>query len=783
MARQLPDVPGANGTARAVQRAGASVPVHHVEPAREPPRIPRVRRHLLALRRHRWWIVGILLLGSGLGYVVARSGSPTYVAHATLWIDVANRGEAGPLRPGALLVREGWIDLLRSRAVLDTIVLERRLYLFHPTAADSALFRDFRVRDDVVPGTYRLTADGGTWVLATPRDSVLERAIPGAPIGEALGFRWTPPPAALTEGRTATFTVSSPAEASRRLAARLRAGMSENSSLLALEISARTPASATATLQAVVERYVAVTTELKRARTRELSSILDEQLGAARQNLRADEEALQAFRTHAITLPSDRGGGPDPTLNSFFSLSVEREQVRRDRAALQSALTAGRLSASELEAIPSVSASSALTQALQQLTTQRANLAGLGATYTEEHRTVRQAREELGVLERQTLPALTGTLLSELAAREQALGRLLGTASGELRQIPARAVEDARLRRQVEISENLYRVLQQRSDEARIAAATTVPDVRVLDPPSASRGLGGQSPAMILFLFVLGSGAAGIGVALALDRMGTRVVYPDQVSEETGLSVLATIPNVNRIGRLGPAAAMAQAMEAFRVARVNLLFAHGTAGPLILAVTSPSAGDGKSFVSAHLARTFAEAGQRTLIIDGDTRRGTLHRHFMRDRRPGLTEQLSGLADVDTVIRQTELPALDFIACGMRTREAPALLGTGALARLLQELKTRYQVIIMDTPPLAAGVDPLIFGTLARDVVVVLRAGATQRQMVGSMLDALDRLPVRVLGAVLNDVSESGIYQYYGYLPSYQAHDELAGPEVRQLQPS
>jgi capsular exopolysaccharide synthesis family protein len=430
-----------------------------------------------------------------------------------------------------------------------------------------------------------------------------------------------------------------------------------------------------------------------------------------------------------------------------------------------------------------VAASSALTQTLQQLTAKRADLAALGATYTDEHRAVRQAREELAVLERRSLPALTGTLLSELGAREATLDRLLGTATGELRQIPARAIEDARLARQAEISENLYRVLQQRSDEARIAAATTVPDVRVLDPPSASRGLGGSSPVMILLLFVLGSGAVGIAVALTLDRLGTRIVYPDQVSHEMGLSVLATIPNVNRIGRLGPVAATAQAMEAFRVARVNLLFAHGTAGPLILAISSPSAGDGKSFVSAHLARAFAESGQRTLLIDGDTRRGTLHRQFGLNRRPGLTDHLGGSATVHEVVQRTGLETLDFVGCGMRTRDAPALLGSGVLARMVNGLKGDYDVILMDTPPFAAGVDPLIFGTVARDLLVVLRAGPRSGRWWARCSTCWTGSRCGSWGAVLNDVSEAGVYQYYGYLPSYQAHDEAAGPEVRRLQPS
>jgi tyrosine-protein kinase Etk/Wzc len=104
-----------------------------------------------------------------------------------------------------------------------------------------------------------------------------------------------------------------------------------------------------------------------------------------------------------------------------------------------------------------------------------------------------------------------------------------------------------------------------------------------------------------------------------------------------------------------------------------------------------------------------------------------------------------------------------------------------MAQLVGSLRTEYQAIIIDSPPLGAGVDPLLLASLTGSMVMVLRTGVTDREFAESRLSDLHRLPIRVLGAVLNDVKAEGIYRYYSYLPGYRAEDEeteddpLSGP--------
>jgi capsular exopolysaccharide synthesis family protein len=219
------------------------------------------------------------------------------------------------------------------------------------------------------------------------------------------------------------------------------------------------------------------------------------------------------------------------------------------------------------------------------------------------------------------------------------------------------------------------------------------------------------------------------------------------------------------------AEAVNQAVEALRGIRLNLVHAYGTAGPMVVTVTSPGRGDGKSFVSSNLALAFADAGHRTLLIDGDTRRGALHRVLETRRTPGLIDLLSGQVDKDQAIQETAYPRLAFIGCGTRVSHGPELLGSPTMQRFMAEVRASYDVVVVDSPPLAAGIDALILGTLSGGMLLVLRAGVTDRQLAEAKLDALDRLPIRMLGAVINDVPAQGAYRYYSYYLSGYEIDE------------
>lgn len=182
----------------------------------------------------------------------------------------------------------------------------------------------------------------------------------------------------------------------------------------------------------------------------------------------------------------------------------------------------------------------------------------------------------------------------------------------------------------------------------------------------------------------------------------------------------------------------------------------------MVTVTSPGSGDGKSFVSSNLALAFAYANHRTLLVDADLRRGALHRTLGLLRRPGLTDFLGGDASSEQVVQPTSYPSLDFLGSGSRRRDAPELIGSTRMADFVTNLRSHYGVIVVDTPPLGAGVDAFTLAMLAGNLVMVLRLGRTERQLAEAKLEMLRRLPVRLLGAVVNDVRYGSEYSAYAY---------------------
>ncbi|MEO9034116.1 MAG: CpsD/CapB family tyrosine-protein kinase, partial [Gemmatimonadaceae bacterium] len=190
-----------------------------------------------------------------------------------------------------------------------------------------------------------------------------------------------------------------------------------------------------------------------------------------------------------------------------------------------------------------------------------------------------------------------------------------------------------------------------------------------------------------------------------------------------------------------------------------------------LAVSSPSPGEGKSLISANLAMSFADAGLRTVLVDGDTRRGTIHEMFGIAVSPGLTDYLASNASIQDISRATAQDKLTVIPCGIRHRANPELLTSPLLVTLVDQLKAEYDVVIFDTPPLAAGIDAYSIAVAAGSLALVLRVGQTERRMAAAKMRMFERLPVDLVGAVLNGIEFQGEYEYYGYVGGYAADEE------------
>lgn len=745
----------------------------------------QVRRYVGAVWRRKWLVLLGAVLGGVAGWFGSRFVEPEYAVEARIWVEADSRAirDRGPIRAAELLRSEGWVELLSPGPVLDSVVMSERLFVEPAVRADAPLFQDFALDTSFRPGGYRLVvgSNGSGFTLSTSAGVVLERGALGDSVGRSLGFLWLPPAGELQSDRRLEFAVFTPREASRRLAGSLNTRVGRDGSFLHIELTGPDPERIARVLNGITDRFVDQAAELKRAMAQQLTELLEEQVLYAESELRQAEYELEQFRVATIALPAQPASPVAPGLAEtrnpvfarFFDMNIQRDQIRRDRESLQAAqdvLASGAtVPILMLETIPAVQSSMELNQTLSELTALRAELRALGAQYSEEHAAYQRLASMVQRLEEETIPSMLSRLAAALAGREQELDRTVESAAQELGQIPPRAIEEGRLVRRQAIAENLYMMLRQRFEEARLTAVTTVPDVRLYDRAVPPRFPSRDGRFQLLLLAIGGGFGLAVLGSLLLERTDQHVRYPEHVSVELGLPLLGAVPRLMFAHRNRPEQ-VEQVVEAFRTLRLNLLAAVPKP-PLVVAVGSAGPAEGKSFISVNLALAFAVQGHTVLLIDGDTRRGELHRLLDRERMPGLTDYLAGEAARETLVQDAGYERLAFIGGGRRRERSPEMLGSEEMAGLINKLKQQYEVIIVDTPPLAAGVDAYTLGRYVDGLLMVVRNGVTERELATMKLEMADRLGIRIFGAVLNDVPAKGVYRYYGYTPGYGLNEE------------
>ncbi|HEX4620743.1 MAG TPA: GNVR domain-containing protein, partial [Myxococcaceae bacterium] len=354
--------------------------------------------------------------------------------------------------------------------------------------------------------------------------------------------------------------MSTPREAAERLGTALDVTQDEAGSFIKVGLRGSAPRTLASTLNAVTQRFVEVADTLKRQRLTEVRKITEEQLAVAQGNLNTAEGALQAFQIRTTTLP---GGGTgagrrndaavgDEASSGFFSMQVDREQLVQDKAAMARYLASGAgrpdsmPDAQMLQTIASANKAPGVAQALTELSTKQANLRAMSYKYLDEYPPKKALAAEIEQLERHTLPDLIRGVMRDNDARIAALGGQLGQQASALKQVPPRLIEAARLQRAVSIADDLYTSLEQRYQEAHLTENAAVADVRVLDLAVApEHPLKNTAPGLLLLGLVGGCGLGLLG-AVVLDRLDGRMRRFEEVSGDLGLTILGTVPHLNR---------------------------------------------------------------------------------------------------------------------------------------------------------------------------------------------------------------------------------------------
>lgn len=374
----------------------------------------------------------------------------------------------------------------------------------------------------------------------------------------------------------------------------------------------------------------------------------------------------------------------------------------------------------------------------------------------------------------------------------QSLQKQIGGLEGEKSRLQARIAELPdiqqglfRYTRDVEVTNQTYTNLLDQAQQLDIARASAVGNVRLIDQPAVDA----INPVWPLKLpLVAGATLLGALVMIGfvfLRQMLDRGVEDPADIERLGLPVYASIllssqeranalPSHRRRRHLRPNllalnAPADLAMEALRGLRTSLHFARNEPRNNLLMITGPSSGVGKSFVASNLAVTTAQAGQRVMLIDADMRRGTLHQVVGTRCEDGLSELIADRITLETAIRRVAgTENLAFIPRGELPPNPSELLMHPNFAALLEQVAARYDLVIIDTPPVLAVTDAVVIGNHVGTSLLVVRFGCNQQREIALAKQRLEQNGVQVEGAIVNGVEKraGGLYSYgyYGHRP-------------------
>lgn len=287
-----------------------------------------------------------------------------------------------------------------------------------------------------------------------------------------------------------------------------------------------------------------------------------------------------------------------------------------------------------------------------------------------------------------------------------------------------------------------------RLSQERAAASLAFSELLVpVDPPRASWDRSDPTRLPLLAAAVLGTLAAALAAAVGWDLIDGRNLTPRTVARRTGRPVLVTIPFIAGVDLLHDDLEPPALMEAFRVARQALLMRLRDGTGSVLCVVSPCRGDARSLCAARLARVFAGAGAQTLLVDADLRRSALSARLGAEGLPGLSDLLAGSPGIAP--REVDIdPHLGFMPAGAEVEMPGDLMHSHCLAEWLGQMRGRYDLVVLDTPPLGEFSDALVCAAVSDVLVLALRPGGSSAESLEEMLARLGPLRDRLAGTLL-----------------------------------
>jgi tyrosine-protein kinase Etk/Wzc len=765
-----------------------------------------IREVLRAVRR-RWWAVPLVFVAFvGFGIWRTMREPHIYRAATTVRIEQGTSPIAGvetnaPTYDYRIDPMVSEQQVIKSRMVAERVVsaLGLRLRIVAPSSLQRRdLFGTVPplVDSAAAPGDLRLTFGERTYTLST--GSIRYATAPyGAPVAGG-GVRFIVPERPPIREQTVLLEILPLTAAAVDVRGAINTKVLPQTNIIEIAYVGTEPELVRDVANTVAREYAAVSSEMQRINARAKSRFIASSLRDQRARLDSAQDALKDFKERQQI-------GDVNAEQSALAASIHRMEDARQAGLVEQKIyytLVGKLTAADTadeelrrlvgtDAVEKNRYIANLYDRWFNLIKERETLYARGKTDANDD--VKAVQRLIGRT-KGDLSSASQLYLQALQSRLGSLDKTISELRLETEKYPKLEAEQSRLTGTVGTMQRTFDDLQSQFQLARIAESVDAGKVQSIDDATLPTfAISPNRKRAITYSAFVGL-LLGLALAFGLDRLDDSVKSPDELRDQMDLPMLGLIPAI-RAERGSRRAADATAgrlithadprspvAEAYRSMRTNLAFARAQQSPQAIVVASPGPSDGKSTTVANLAITFAQQGQRTLLIDADLRRAVLDKAFNVPRSPGLTEVIIGEAAFDDVLHETGVPNLTLVASGRFPPNPAELLGSSRMQQVLHDAKARFDVVLLDSPPLLAVTDAAVLSTMVDGVVLVIRTERTKRDAVRRALGHIRSVRARLLGAVLNDVDmRSGAYygSYGHYYYSYYGHERRSAPDPRR----
>jgi len=698
---------------------------------------------------------------------------PVYQATATLHLkdDKAKGGLLGELALNSVNPIDAELEILKSRSNAENVV--KRLHLDWQVSqrTDGLSFRVLEFTSTEKEPSYTITLTGtDTYSVANDDGKTVGSGSTGHLL-QSQGLTLLLHELRGKTGDSFHLDLLPFNDTVKELRNGLKAAeIGKKTNIISLSYASTDPDKARDVVNTLVQVYLDQTIAFKTEEASRTVGFVEEQLKGVRTELEGSEKNLQAYKTTSGVVQLDTEA--QSLIQAFADadkrkaeISLQKKQVEFALASLKEARRRGvTYSPAVMRDDPLVAGMAAK---LSDLEVQKRALL---ADTTESHPGVKVVLGQIDELQRK-IQATYETSQKNLEKQETAVSQQLGLYEVQLKALPVAERDLARLTRLSKVNADIYTFLLQKHEEARIAKASTISNINIVDPAISPDQPVKPRKKKNLILGLLVGLMFGVGLTFFQEYLDDTIKDAEEAKRLLALPLLAVIPKISGKEKSGEEADVLPVChlepqsivaEAFRSLRTSIHFASLNREKKLILFTSAFLGEGKSTIAANLATILTQTGSRVLLVDCDLRRASLHTKFGHSKVPGLSEILAGDAEVTKSIHNTGITGLSVVSAGITPPNPAELLGSASMAGFLEEQRHNFDYIIIDAPPLLAVTDALVLTTLSDIAIVILEAGRVPRKAAVRIREILTSAQSHVSGFILNDKDgDSERYGYYG----------------------